>query len=513
MVRVDGRTLTLEAVEAVAHGEAVALAPEARARVEASRAMVERVLRERRAVYGISTGVGELRTVSIPPDGAQALQRNIVRSHAAGVGDPLPEPAVRAMIVLRANALAVGCSGVRPVVVETLLAMLERGVHPVIPEQGSLGASGDLAPLAHLALVLIGEGEAFVEGVRMPGGDAMARAGIAPLALDAKEGIALINGTQVMAALGTLFLLEAERLAELADVAGAMTLEALRGTGQAFHPLLHRARAHPGQVAVAAHLTALLDGSRRLAGADYARVQDAYSLRCMPQVHGAVRQALAHLREVLAVEINSATDNPLLFPDEGEILSGGNFHGEPLALALDYAAMAVAELASISERRIERLVNPHLSGLPPFLAERGGLQSGYMLAHYTAAALVSENKVLCHPASVDTIPTSAGQEDHVSMGAHAARKAMAVLRNTQQVVAVELVLAAQGIDLSPRGPGDGPDDPGLGRGTGAAYREVRRAVSRLREDRVVAQDLIAGLALVRSRAVLEATRSAMGGPP
>jgi histidine ammonia-lyase len=496
-------------VEAVAHGAAAGLTPEARARMEASRAMVEQVLRERRAVYGISTGVGELRTVSIPPDDAQALQRNIVRSHAAGVGAALPEPVVRAMLVLRANALAVGCSGVRPVVVETLLAMLERGVHPVIPEQGSVGASGDLAPLAHLALVLIGEGEASVGGTRVSGGDAMARAGLAPLVLEAKEGIALINGTQLMSALGTLFLLDAERLAEIADIAGAMTLEALGGTVQAFHPLLHGARPHPGQMAVATHLTALLHGSRRVHGVDYPRVQDAYSLRCMPQVHGAVRQALAHLRGVLAVEINSATDNPLLFPDDGAILSGGNFHGEPLALALDYAAMAVAELAGISERRIERLVNPHLSGLPAFLADRSGLQSGYMLAQYTAAALVSENKVLCHPASVDTIPTSAGQEDHVSMGAHAARKAAAVLGNTQQVLAAELVLAAQGIDLSAGPDGDSSGGHGLGHGTGAAYRKVREVIPRLDDDRVVARDLAAALTLVRSRAVLDASRSAI----
>jgi histidine ammonia-lyase len=495
VVTLDGQTLTLEAVEQVAAGELVALAPEARVRVERSRAMVERLLRERRPVYGVSTGVGEMRTVWIPAGDAETLQRNIVRSHAAGVGAPLSAAAVRAMLVLRANALACGYSGVRPAVIDLLLGMLERRVCPVIPEQGSLGASGDLAPLAHLALVVMGEGEAVYEGARMPGGEALRRAGLAPLVLAAKEGIALINGTQLMGALGVLFLLEAERLGEIADAAGALTLEALRGTSHAFHPLLHQARPHPGQVVAARHLRALLDGSARVHGADYPHVQDAYSLRCMPQVHGAVRQALAHLRDVLAVEINSATDNPLLFPDENEILSGGNFHGEPLALALDYAAIAVAELAAISERRIERLVNPHLSHLPPFLADQGGLQSGYMLAQYTAAALTSENKVLCHPASVDTIPTSAGQEDHVSMGAHAARKATVVLRNTQQVLAIELVVASQAVDL-----GTGS----LGKGTDAVHRCVRAVVPRLREDRVIAHDLAAALELIRSGAVLEA---------
>ncbi len=503
MIEIDGQTLTLEAVEAIALGASARIAPAARARVARSRAMVDQVLRERLPVYGVSTGVGEMRTVWIPPADAQALQRNIVRSHAAGVGPPLPEPVVRAMLALRANALAAGYSGVRPLIIDTLLAMLVRGVHPIVPQQGSLGASGDLAPLAHLALVAMGEGEAVLRGERLPGGEAMRRAGVPTVALEAKEGIALINGTQLMSALGVLFLLDAERLADLADVAGALTLEALGGTDQAFHPLLHRARPHPGQITTARRLRALLRGSRRIHRRDYARVQDAYSLRCMPQVHGAVRQALGHLREVLAVEINSATDNPLLFPDEGEILSGGNFHGEPLALALDYAAMATAELASISERRIERLVNPHLSNLPPFLAAQSGLQSGYMLAQYTAAALVAENKVLGHPASVDSIPTSANQEDHVSMGAHAARKAVAVLRNAQQVLGAELVVAAQAVDM-----GTGA----LGRGTAAAYRAVRAAVPRLSGDRVIAADLASGLKLVTSGAVLGAVRDALPGP-
>jgi histidine ammonia-lyase len=502
VLEIDGRSLTLEGVEHVARGGVARLAPEARARAEGARAMVEHILREGRPVYGVSTGVGALRTTFISSTDAEHLQRNIVRSHAAGVGNPLSEPVVRAMMVLRANALAVGYSGVRPVVIDTLLDMLARGVHPVIPEQGSLGASGDLAPLAHLALVLIGEGEAFYRGTRMPGGEAMRRAGVQPVVLQAKEGIALINGTQFMSALGALFLLDAERLAHLADVAGGLTLEALRGTDRAFHPLLQRARPHRGQIACAQHLRALLDGSERIHRGDYPGIQDAYALRCMPQIHGAVRDALAHLRDILTVEINSATDNPLFFPEAGEIISGGNFHGEPLALALDYAAIAVAELASVSERRIERLVNPHLSGLMPFLANQSGLRSGYMLAQYTAAALTSENKVLCHPASVDSIPTSAGQEDHVSMGAHAARKARAVLRNAQQVLAIELVVAAQAIEA-----GAGA----LGRGTGAAYRCVRKRVPPLDEDRVIAADFAAAMHLVESGALLAAVRDASPG--
>ena len=500
MIEIDGQHLTVEAVEAVARGAPATLAIAARRRVERSCAMVREINETGRPVYGISTGVGELRTVAISTDQVELLQRNILRSHAAGVGGPLPELAVRAMMLLRANALACGYSGVRPAVIDMLLQMLAKGVHPVVPEQGSLGASGDLAPLAHLALVLMGEGEATYQDVRMPGGDAMRRADLAPLVPKAKEGIALINGTQFMSALGALFLLDAERLAALADIAGALSLEALGGTDRAFMERLHAARPHRGQIESARHLRDLLQGSGRVVHDGYDRVQDAYSLRCIPQVHGAVRQALAHLREVLSVEINSATDNPLIFPDEGLVVSGGNFHGEPLALALDYATTAAAELASISERRIERLVNPHLSGLPAFLTSDGGVHCGYMLAQYTAAALVSENKVLSHPASVDSIPTSANQEDHVSMGAHAARKALQVLHNSQQVLAIELVTAAQAVDF-----GAGP----LGTGTAAAHRAVRGEVAPLREDRMLSRDFATALELVRSGRVLQAVTHAL----
>jgi histidine ammonia-lyase len=495
MVTVDGEHLTLEGVEAVADGAPAELSAGARLRVARSSAAVDEIVQGQRPVYGVSTGVGELRTVAISAGQTAALQRNILRSHAAGVGRPLPERMVRAMMVLRANALACGYSGVRPVVVEMLLRMIASGVHPIVPEQGSLGASGDLAPLAHLALVLMGEGEAIYQGARMPGGAAMGRAGLEPLVPRAKEGLALINGTQFMSALGTLFLLEAERLAALADVAAALSLEALRGTDHPFAARLHAARPHPGQIESARHMRALLAGSARIVRDEYERVQDAYSVRCVPQVHGAVRHALAHLRDVLSIEINSATDNPLVFPDEGLVVSGGNFHGEPLALTLDYAATAVAELASISERRIERLVNPYLSGLPAFLTADGGQSSGYMLAQYTAAALVSENKVLAHPASVDSIPTSANQEDHVSMGAHAARKALTVLENSQQVLAIELVTACQGVDF-----GAGV----LGAGTQAAYREIRAAVPHLDADRVLSRDFEAACDLVRTGRVLRA---------
>jgi histidine ammonia-lyase len=504
IVGLDGRTLSLDDVEAGARGARVTLSPAARERIERARAMVQRILQDGRIVYGISTGVGDLCTTTIPPGELRALQQNIIRSHAAGVGAPLPESIVRAMLLLRANALAAGHSGVRTELIERLLALLNGRVHPVIPEQGSLGASGDLAPLAHLALVLTGEGEATVDGVRLPGREALRRRGLDPIPLEAKEGMALINGTQLMSAIGIRVVLDGERLAALADVAGALTLEALRGTDEAFAAALHAVRPYAGQSESAAHLRRLLEGSERVSRGAYDRIQDAYSLRCIPQVHGAVRQALSHLRDILSIEINSATDNPLLFPDSGDVISGGNFHGQPLALPLDYAGCALATLAGISERRIERLVNPHLSGLPAFLAPKGGLQSGYMLAQYTAAALVSENKVLSHPASVDSIPTSGNQEDHVSMGAAAARKTWQILRHAQQVLGIELVVGCQAVDF-----GCGR----LGRGTAAAYRAVRERVERLTEDRPLAADLAEGLALVVSGAVLDAAEAAVSGRP
>jgi histidine ammonia-lyase len=456
-----GRDLTIDQVIEVARGRrAVELDPEAAVRMRASRAVIERLVADGATVYGVTTGFGDLADVRIEPARTAELQRNLVRSHAAGVGEPLPDDVVRAMLLLRANALAIGLSGVRVAVVELLIGMLNAAVHPVIPSRGSLGASGDLAPLAHLALVVIGEGEATVDGAGPgDGGTALERASLTPLALEAKEGLALLNGTQLMAGIGSLAHHDALRLAISADVIGAMSLEAMLGTGAAFDARLIQARPHPGQLASARHLHELLADSEIWAShrADTEhRVQDAYSLRCMPQVHGAARDALAELERVLAVELNAVTDNPLVFPT-GDVVSGGNFHGEPLAMALDYATIGVAELASISERRTARLVDPHLSGgLPPFLTEQPGMESGLMIAHYTAAALVNELQSLAHPSSVDTIPTSANQEDHVSMGGNAALQLAAAVDRAEQVLAIEALCAAQGLDFrAPMRPGAG----------------------------------------------------------
>ena len=485
MLTLDGNTLTLEGLAAVARGrEGVALGERARARMLASREVVERILAEDRPVYGVNTGFGKLAEVRISAARLRELQVNLLRSHACGVGEPLGEAETRAMLCLRANVLAKGCSGVRPLVVEALLGLLECGVRPVIPSRGSVGASGDLAPLAHLALVAAGEGEAIFGGERMSGGEALARAGLAPLALEAKEGVALINGTQGMCAVGALALLDAERLSRTADVAGAMTLEALRGTPAAFRAPLHEARPHRGQGQAAAHLRALLAESeiRESHREGDARVQDAYSLRCMPQVHGAARDALAELRRILEVEINAATDNPLVFPETGEVISGGNFHGEPVALALEYAALGVCELGAIAERRVERLVNPDLSGgLPPFLAADAGTHSGMMMAQVTAVALCAENKILAHPAAVDSLPTSGNREDHVSMGMTSALKLRRMVEVTGEILAIELVCAAQGLEYRK------PLRPG--RGVARAYERLRHLVAPLTGDRPLAPDI------------------------
>jgi histidine ammonia-lyase len=494
-----GRDLTIANVIEVARGRrAVGLDPEAADRMRASRAVIERLLDEGATVYGVTTGFGDLADTRVDPGETAALQRNLVRSHAAGVGEALPDEVVRAMLLLRANALAVGLSGVRVELVELLAAMLNAAIHPVVPSRGSLGASGDLAPLAHVALVLIGEGEATVDGAGPgPGSEALARAGLEPIELEAKEGLALLNGTQLMAAIGALALHDAQRLALTADVVGAMSLEAMMGTGAAFAEELVAARPHPGQVASARHLRELLAESEIWAShrADTEhRVQDAYSLRCMPQVHGAARDALTELERVLTVEINAATDNPLVFPS-GAVISGGNFHGEPLALALDYATMAVAELASISERRTARLVDAHLSGgLPAFLAERPGVESGLMIAHYSAAAMVNELQVLAHPASVDSIPTSANQEDHVSMGATSALHLRAAVDRAEHVLAIEALCAAQGLDFrSPLRPGQG---------VAAAHTALRARVAHLDADRPPSPEIAAARELVHSGELL-----------
>jgi histidine ammonia-lyase len=446
----SGQNLSLDEIHHVARGgRQVGLAPSALARVDASRQLIEEILAKEVAVYGVNTGFGKLSDVRIPGNHLSELQVNLLRSHACGLGRPLSDAEVRAMLLLRANVLAKGFSGVRREVIEMLTNLLNRGVHPVVPEKGSVGASGDLAPLAHLALVLIGEGEAFYKGARMSGSEALRRAKLAPLRLEAKEGLALLNGTQAMTAVASLALHDAQRLVRIADVAGAMSLEALRGTPSAFDPRIQKARPHRGQAVAARHLTALLDRSeiRESHRTNDARIQDAYCLRCMPQVHGAVRDALDHVTSIVEIESGAATDNPLVFAARGDVLSGGNFHGAPLSYAFDYAAIALTDLASICERRIDRLINPDINeGLPPFLSSEAGLSSGYMMAHVAAAALLNECKVLAHPASVDSVPTSGGKEDHVSMGMNAALKMRQIVEDVEQVLAIELLCAAQGLD-------------------------------------------------------------------
>jgi histidine ammonia-lyase len=459
--------------------------------VAAARALVEARLDDGEAHYGINTGFGTLAEVRIPQDDLRRLQRNLILSHSVGVGDPLPVAETRALMLLRGACMAKGLSGIRPATLELLLACLDRGVLPVVPERGSVGASGDLAPLAHLALVLIGEGEAVVDGVRVPGAEALRRVGLAPVVLEPKEGLALVNGTQAMSAVGALALRRAERLCDLADLAGAMTLEGLSGSHRPFMPEIQAARGQPGQVASAARLRALLAGSAINAahqGPGCHKVQDPYSLRCMPQVHGAARDGVGFCRGVLAREINAATDNPLVFPDLGEIVSGGNFHGQPVSLALDVLAIAASHLATISERRVEQLVNPSLSHLPPFLARNPGLDSGFMMVQVTSAALVSENKVLAHPASVDSIPSSAGREDHVSMGMTAALKARRVVENVRTCLAIELLVAAQAIDLAaPLKPADRVAE---------AHARLRAVVPTLDGDRELGRDIAAVCRLV-----------------
>lgn len=499
-----GRHLTLADVVAVArHGAPVALCPEARTRITASREYIERIVAEGRTVYGVTTGFGKLANVRIDPSDVQQLQRNLVVSHAMGIGEPFPREVVRAMLLLRAQSLAHGHSGVRESVIELLLGMLNAEVHPVIPSQGSVGASGDLAPLAHMALTLIGEGVAEFRDVSLPSSDALTSAGLTPVVLEAKEGLALINGTQAMTALGVLAVEDARELAVVADIAGAMSLEALKGTRTPFDPRVTRVRAHPGAVAAAANLMRLAaDSPIHASHAECDRIQDAYSLRCMPQVHGASRDVIAHVTEVLVREVNAVTDNPLVFADDDMVISAGNFHGQPIAVAMDYLKIGVAELANIAERRVEHMLDPAVSGLPAFLARQGGLHSGLMISQYTAASLVSENKVLAHPASVDSIPTSANQEDHVSMGTTAARHAAMVIANAQWVLAIEVLNATEAIGFH------APLDPGPG--TGAAVQAVRAVVPPLDADRIMTGDLAAVRSLIVSGQLRDAVEAAIG---
>ncbi len=506
-----GRPLSLDDLAAVARDHRpVALCPEARTRAAASRRAIDAIAEAgdtAPAVYGVNTGFGALAETRIPERDVRALQRNLVRSHACGVGPDLGEAEVRGMMVLRAQVIALGFSGVRVEVIDALIGMINAGVYPRIPAQGSVGASGDLAPLAHLALVLIGEGEATFAGRRLPGGEALYEAGLAPIELQAKEGLALINGTQYMTALGALALVDAANLATVADIAGSMSLEALKGSKRPFDDRLMAVRAHPGQAACAANLRALLRESEIMEShVGCSKVQDPYSLRCMPQVHGATRDALAWAAEVVGREINSVTDNPTVFllEDGGaDLISGGNFHGQPVALAMDLAAIAVAELANISERRVEQLVNPMLSsGLTPFLAPNSGLHSGFMIAQVASASLVSENKVLCHPSSVDSIPSSAGREDHVSMGSIGARKLGQVIANVRASLAIELITAAAGVDQ--RKPLK------ASRGVVAALGAVREVVEEMLEDRPLYLDIEAARKLIERRALIEVVESAVG---
>jgi histidine ammonia-lyase len=491
----DG-TLSLDDIASVAYGtETAELSTDSVERMARSRESVERILKLGAIVYGVNTGFGRLSDYAIPNDQLQTLQRNLVRSHAAGTGRPLDEAETRALLLLRANALGLGFSGARPAVAQLIMALLANNVIPVIPEKGSVGASGDLAPLAHLALVLIGEGEAFLNGERMSGGEALRRAGLTPLTLEAKEGLAILNGTQAMNAVGGLALWRAFRISHAALIASAMSLEALLGTPVAFDERIHRARPHPWQIKTAEQLRGLLrDSEIRLSHlVGDARVQDAYSLRCIPQVHGAVMAALEHARETFDIESGSATDNPLIFidGDQTEVLSGGNFHGAPLGLAMDYAAIALADLGSICERRIDRLINPDLNeSLPAFLTPHAGVSSGFMIAHVCAVSLLAECKILAHPVSVDNLPTSGGKEDHVSMGMTAALKLRTSVENMEKVVAIELLCAAQGIDF--RRP------LRAGAGVEAAFSIVREIVPKLEEDRPLAADIDAVAAAIRS---------------
>ncbi len=501
-ILLDGESLTIADVVAVAREHApVAVAPAAVRRMERSRRIVDDLVQRDVPAYGITTGFGEFAHVRISRSKVRDLQRNLVMSHAAGVGEAFPTEIVRAALLIRANALAKGYSGVRPGIVRLLVQMLNGSVHPVVPSQGSVGSSGDLAPLAHLTLPLIGLGRAEYDGRVRPGADAMRAAGLRPITLEAKEGIGLVNGTAFMAAIAALGVHDALDLMEDALIAGAMSLEALMGTNHAFIPIVGRLRPHPGQVAVADALSRLTRGSAILRSHRRSphRVQDAYSIRCMPQVLGASLDALRYCEGVVTTEINSATDNPLIVPGEGS-LSAGNFHGQPLALALDFLGIALAEVANIAERRIDRLVNPYVSEMKAFLVEAGGLNSGFMVAQYTAAALVSENKVLAHPASVDSIPTSAGQEDHNSMGMASAWKARRILENAAHVVAIEYMCAAQALDFRK------PLIPG--RGSRAAYASVRSRVKRLRQDRVLSPDIEAVRGHMGDGAIRAAVRHA-----
>ncbi|MCF6136274.1 histidine ammonia-lyase [Pseudalkalibacillus berkeleyi] len=482
MITLTGNTLTLKDIYHVLYeGEEVQASSESLENVKVSRKSVEKILSDHRVVYGITTGFGKMSDVWIAPDQVEDLQLNLIRSHACGIGEPFPEIVSRAMLLLRVNALLKGFSGVRVEVIQQLIDCLNKGIHPIVPQQGSLGASGDLAPLSHLALVLLGEGEAFYKGERIEGKEALQRENLEPIVLSAKEGLALINGTQAMTAMGVVAYLEAEKLAYQCELISSMTLEGLRGISDAFDEDIHLARGYPEQVGVAQRIRMYIKESELITEQGEVRVQDAYSLRCIPQVHGASWQTLNYVKEKLEIEVNAATDNPLIFDYGKKVISGGNFHGQPIALAMDFLAIAVAELANISERRIERMVNPQLSDLPAFLCANPGVESGAMILQYAAASLVSENKTLAHPASVDSIPSSANQEDHVSMGTIGSRHAYQIIQNTRYVLATELFCAMQAVEFR------GIDQ--MAPRTRKAYDHGRKVAASITGDRVFAKDI------------------------
>ncbi|MBE5901864.1 MAG: histidine ammonia-lyase [Lachnospiraceae bacterium] len=481
-VIITGKDLTLEQVRAVAReGATVELSAEAKDNINRSRKVVDDIIAQKKVVYGVTTGFGSFCNTVIKTEESKLLQKNLIVTHAVGAGDPFPTEVSKTIMLLRVNNLAKGFSGVRMETVETLVAMINKGVTPVIPEKGSLGASGDLAPLSHMVLPMLGLGIAEYNGEVMSGEEAMKKAGIPTIELTEKEGLALINGTQAMNAVGALTMIDTLELVKVADVAAALSFEAQNGVYDALQPRMHTVRPHQGQMDSAAIINHLLEGSKNTTKQGEIKVQDAYSLRCAPQIHGASKDAINYVKEQIEIEMNSVTDNPIIFADTMEGISGGNFHGQPMALSFDFLGIALSELANVSERRLERLVNPALSGLPAFLVENGGLNSGFMIVQYSAAALVSENKVLAHPASVDSIPSSANQEDHVSMGTIAARKANSIMKNVRRVLAMELMCACQAIDL--RG------DKGLGLGTKPAYEVIRKVCPKLEDDRPLYEDI------------------------
>ena len=510
MVLVDGNNLTIDDIVNVSRNfYEVKITEDAKKRINDSRCVIDKIVENGKVEYGVTTGFGKFSDVVISKEEVKKLQRNLIVSHACAVGEPFDEEIVRAMMLLRINALSKGYSGIRLSTLETLVDMLNKRVHPVIPEKGSLGASGDLAPLAHMVLVMIGEGEAYFGGNRLSGKEAMERAQIPTVELVAKEGLALINGTQAMTAVGSLAVYDSINVAKSADIIASMTFEALRGIITAFDDRINMVRPHEGQRKVADNIRKITSGSELITNQGDIRVQDAYTLRCIPQIHGASYDAINYVKKVIETEINSVTDNPIIFAEEGNIeessvISGGNFHGQPIALAMDFLGIALSEYANVSERRIERLVNYQLNDLPPFLTEHGGLNSGFMIAQYSAASMVSENKVLAHPASVDSIPSSANQEDHVSMGTTAARKARAILKNVQRVLGIEMLTAAQGLEFR--------DEGKKGAGVQAAYNLVRNkaAIPPLKEDRVMYKDINKCIELLKTGSLVEEVEKSIG---